>query len=175
MDRRRMPDDLRTVARYASVAEAAIARNSLDAAGIPAWVADELTLTADPLLGGALNYVKVQVRTDDLERAADVLAERAQGIEPELAEHDGDADLADDFPPETTAERLVRFAYRASLIGLVACPPLMHLYSLFLLLYVAAFHGELPPAETRHFYIALLVDVLVIGMAGYFMLAFMFP
>ena len=32
-----MSDDLRTVARYASVAEAAIARNSLDAAGIPAW------------------------------------------------------------------------------------------------------------------------------------------
>ena len=75
-----MPDDLRTVARYASVAEANIARNSLDAAGIPAWVADELTLTADPLFSGAVNYIKVQVRADDLERAPEALSEEAEPI-----------------------------------------------------------------------------------------------
>lgn len=166
-----MADDLRTVARYASVAEANIARNSLDAAGIPAWVADELTLTADPLFSGAVNYIKVQVRADDLERAAEVLAEEAEPIDPALAEQAGDSEEhdsgPDEFPPETPGERLVRFAYRAALIGLLACPPLCHLYSLGLLLYVAAFHGDLPPAANRQFYIALILDVLVIGLAAY--------
>jgi hypothetical protein len=170
-----MPDDLRTVARYASVTEAAIARNSLDAAGISAWVADELTLTADPLFSGAVNYVKVQVRESDLERAAQVLGEHAEPIDPQLAEQAGDPEEPDsgpdEFPSETSGERLVRFAYRAALIGLLACPPLCHLYSLGLLLYVAAFHGELPPAAHRHFYIALILDVLVVGLAAYFLLA----
>ena len=170
-----MSDDLRTVARYASVAEAAIARNSLDAAGIPAWVADELTLTADPLFSGAVNYVKVQVRESDLERAAEVLAEEADAIDPQLAEQAGQPEEPesgpDEYPPETQGERLVRFAYRAALIGLLACPPLCHLYSLGLLLYVGACHRDLPPAANRQFYFALVLDVLVVGLAGYFLLA----
>jgi len=166
-----MSDDLRTVARYASVTEAAIARNALDAAGIPAWVADELTLTADPLFSGAVNYIKVQVHADDLERAAGVLLEEAEQIDPELAEQAGDSEEhdagPDEFPSETPGERLVRFAYRAAFLGLLACPPMCHLYSLGLLLYVAAVHGDLPPAAGRQFYIALILDVLVIGLAGY--------
>jgi Putative prokaryotic signal transducing protein len=166
-----MPDDLRTVARYASVAEANIARNALDAAGIPAWVADELTLTADPLFSGAVNYIKVQVRADDLERAEQVLAEDAPAIDPDVAEEAGETEEPgagpDEFPPESSGERLVRFAYRAAFLGLLACPPMCHLYSLGLLLYVAAFHGDLPPAANRQFYIALMLDVLVIGLAGY--------
>jgi len=166
-----VPDDLRTIARYASVAEAAIARNSLDAAGIPAWVADELTLTADPLFSGAVNYVKVQVRESDLERAAAVLAEEAEPIDPELAERAGESEEPDfgpdEFPPETQGERLVRFAYRAALIGLLACPPLCHLYSLALLLYVAACHRDLPPAANRQYYVAFVLDLLVIGLAMY--------
>src|SRR5438874_7314735 len=163
-----MPDDLRTVARYASVVEAAIARNALDAAGIPAWVADELTLTADPFLGGAVNYIKVQVRASDLERAAAVLAEQPEPVAPELAEQAADASEPpedgggpDEFPPEMPGERLVRFAYRAALMGVLACPPILHLYSLALLLYVAAAHRDLPPTANRQFYAAFLLDLLV--------------
>jgi hypothetical protein len=170
-----MTDDLRTVARYASVAEANIARNALDAAGIPAWVADELALTADPLFSGAVNYIKVQVRQSDLERAAEVLEEKADPIDPQIAEQADEPEEPgsgpDEFPPETPGERSVRFAYRAALIGLLACPPLLHLYSLGLLLYVGAVYGDLPPAANRQFYIALLIDILVIGLAMYGFLA----
>jgi hypothetical protein len=67
----------------------------------------------------------------------------------------------------------VRFAYRAALLGLLACPPMCHLYSLGLLLYVAAVHGDLPPAANRQFYIALILDVLVIGLAGYAVIAYL--
>src|SRR5436309_15065010 len=87
-----MPDDLRTVARFASPAEAAIARNALDAAGIPAWVADELTLTTDPFLSGAVSFIKVQGKAADLERAEAVLDGQPDPVAPELAEQDGDAD-----------------------------------------------------------------------------------
>ena len=69
----------------------------------------------------------------------------------------------------------MRFAYRAALIGLLACPPLCHFYSLGLLLYVAAFHGDLPPAANRQFYIALFVDVVVIGLAGYLVMTMVIP
>src|SRR4051794_19353528 len=111
-----MSDELHTVARFASPAEAAIARNALEAAGIRAVVNDEYTLTTDPMLVGALNFIKVQVRESDLERAADVLA--AESVppavlteaalaagEPETADA-GEAD--DEIPWESEGERLVR-------------------------------------------------------------------
>jgi hypothetical protein len=106
-----------------------------------------------------------------------VLSEEAAPIDPELAEQAGDAEEPDsgpdEFPPETQGERLVRFAYRAALLGLLACPPLCHLYSLGLLLYVAVFHVDLPTTANRQFYMALIIDVLVIGLAGYAVLSYL--
>jgi hypothetical protein len=165
-----MPDDLHTVARYASIAEASIARNALDAAGIPAWIADELTLTADPLISGAVNYIKLQVRASDVEPAEAVLAEPALETD-----EFGKSDESDDFPPESEGERLVRFAYRAALMGLLACPPLLHIYSLVQLLYVAVAHHDLGPRATRQFYIALLLDLAIIAMAAMIALHLLFP
>jgi hypothetical protein len=154
-----MSDDLRTVARFATPTEAAVARNALEAAGIAATIADELTLTADPLFSGAVGYIKVQVRETDLERAAEVLADAGGSDELEPG------DEGDEFPPVSPGERLVEFAYRAALMGILACPPLLHLYSLGLLLWVGAVHGNLPPAANRKYWIALIVDLAVIGMA----------
>jgi Putative prokaryotic signal transducing protein len=167
-----MSDDLRTVARYARPAEAAIARNSLEAAGISAWIADELTLTADPFLSGAVNFIKVQVRAGDLERAVEVLAEVPGPVAPDAHEHDGDpdgpdaGDGPDEFPPETPGQRRVRFAYRAALMGVLVCPPLLHIYWLVQLLVVAATHPDLGPRANRQFYIAFLIDLAVIATAA---------
>jgi hypothetical protein len=125
----------------------------------------------DPLLSGAVNFIKVQVRAADLERAEAVLADRsvnaliasrASLALPDAEEPEAD-DGPDDYPPETEGERLVRFAHRAALMGFLACPPLLHVYSLFLLLRVAVFHGDLPPAANRRFYAAFLIDVAVIA------------
>jgi len=84
-----------------------------------------------------------------------VLAEQPEPIDPGVAEQAGESEEPesgpDEFPPETQGERLVRFAYRAALVGLLACPPLLHLYSLCLLLYVAAVYRDLPPPENRQF------------------------
>ena len=141
-----MFDDLRTVATFATPSDAAIARNALEAAGIRAAIADELTLTADPLFSGAVGYIKVQVREADLERAAQVLADPAAPDEIEPPEE------GDEFPPVSTGERLVEFAYRSALMGIIACPPILHVYSLALLLWVGAVHGDLPPAANRKYW-----------------------
>jgi hypothetical protein len=154
-----MSDDLRTVATFATPADAALARNALEGAGIRATVADELTLTTDPLLHGAVGYIKVQVRAADLARAAEVLADRGPAAHEEPSENGDDAD---EYPPESEGERLVRYAYRAAVMGILACPPTLHLYSLYLLLRVAIKHGELPPAANRRFYTAFLIDLAVL-------------
>src|SRR5436190_13403223 len=113
-----MSDALRTVATFARPADAAIARNALEAAGIRAAIADELTLTADPFLSGALNYIKVQVREADLEEAAAVLAERGMPIPVDAGdETDPGTDESDEFPPVTPGERLIEFSYRAAIFG----------------------------------------------------------
>jgi hypothetical protein len=160
-----MNDDLRTVATFATFAtpsDAAIARNTLEAAGIRAAIADELTLTADPFLSGAVGFIKIQVREADLERAAEVLAEHGapNDLEP--------GDESDEFPPVSPGERLVEFAYRAALMGIIACPPLLHLYSLGLLIWVAAVYHDLPHRANRRFWIALAIDIAVLTTTGLF-------
>jgi Putative prokaryotic signal transducing protein len=169
-----MSDELHTVARFANPIEAALARNALEAAGIRAVVNDEYTLTTDPMLVGALNFIKVQVSAADRERAADVLA--AESVPPDvlteaaLAEAEPEpADAGDDdeaIPAESEGERLVRYAFRAAVMGILACPPLLHIYSLVLLLRVALVHGDLPPAANRRFYVAFLLDLAVLATAG---------
>jgi hypothetical protein len=173
-----MSDELHTVARFANPIEAALARNALEAAGIRAVVNDEYTLTTDPMLVGALNFIKVQVSAADRERAADVLAAEsvppAELTEAALAEAEPEAadaiDGDDEIPVEPEGERLVRYAFRAAVMGLLACPPLLHIYSLVLLIRVAIFHNELPPAANRRFYAALLLDLAVLATAALLML-----
>jgi len=163
-----MADDLRTVATFATPTDAALARNALADAGIDAAIADELTLTADPFLAGALGFIKVQVRASDLERAAEVLGRRGMPL-PADFEGNGHAEpdeVHDDFPAVSAGERLVEFAYRAAVMGLLACPPVLHVYSLALLLWVGAVHHDLPPAANRKYWAALGIDVAVITIAA---------
>jgi hypothetical protein len=114
------------------------------------------------MLYGAVGFIKVQVRAADLARAAEVLADRGPAAHDEPSD-DGDDD---EEPPETEGERLVRYAYRAAVMGILACPPTLHLYSLYLLLRVAVRHGKLPPAANRRFYAAFLIDLAVLTVAA---------
>jgi len=64
-----MSDDLVTVATYGLPAQAAIARNALEAGGVESVVADAEIVAMDWLLAPAVGGVKVQVRASDAERA----------------------------------------------------------------------------------------------------------
>src|SRR5262245_16619066 len=64
-----------TVAVYNLPTQAQIARNSLEAAGIKAYVADAELVAMDLVLSSAVGGVKVQVSDADAQRAADVLTD----------------------------------------------------------------------------------------------------
>jgi hypothetical protein len=85
-------------------------------------------------------------------------------------------------PPETPdeevdeeAEATVGRAYRAALIGIILCPPLLNVYSVWLLMSVALTKGRLGPAATRTLYVAWAFNILVgltIAVIGIFAVRF---
>ena len=69
-----MTDKLVTVAVFVSPHEAGMAKGELEAYGIPAYVADEFAIGANPLLSNALGGIKVQVPARFVEEARKVLS-----------------------------------------------------------------------------------------------------
>lgn len=67
-----------------------------------------------------------------------------------------------------TAEEYANRAWRASVIGLLACPPLPHLYSAWLLINLWNAEGELSTAGLYKLRGALLIDCLVLGAYALF-------
>lgn len=68
--------------------------------------------------------------------------------------------------PESRNDRLASRAMRAAIWGLFVLPPLLHLYSVFLLLRLAFSSEELSRSAMRKVYIALVLDVLVCSLVG---------
>ena len=68
-------NELVTVATYQLPAQAAMARNALDAAGIRAVVTDAEVVAMDWLLAPAVGGIKVQVQAADAEQAAALIRE----------------------------------------------------------------------------------------------------
>ena len=68
-----MTEKLVTVAVFVSPHEAGMAKGELEAYGIPAFVADEFAIGANPLLSNALGGIKVQVPARFVAEARQVL------------------------------------------------------------------------------------------------------
>ena len=66
---------LTTIASFSFPHEAQIAKTSLDAAGIPAFIADEHTINMQWLYSNALGGVKLQVPLQVAEKAMELLAQ----------------------------------------------------------------------------------------------------
>jgi len=64
-----------TIASFSFPHEAQIAKTSLDAAGIPAFIADEHTINMQWLYSNALGGVKLQVPLQFAEKAKELLAQ----------------------------------------------------------------------------------------------------
>lgn len=89
------------VARFATLGEAASARSALAAAGIESRVADENTIAVDWLYSNALGGIKLLVRDESVDEAADILSVAAHEPTSEDADdhvmnagHDADQGLA---------------------------------------------------------------------------------
>jgi hypothetical protein len=104
---------LTTVATFDLAAKAEVAKNVLDDAGIPAVITDAEIVAMDWLISNAVGGIKVQVREEDAERAAEVLDERfgaeaglaAEGLdEDELARQALAAGVPEEVEPEPADE-----------------------------------------------------------------------
>lgn len=73
-----MPEDLKTLAAFATPIEADVVRNRLEASGVQAFLADEYTVGWLWHLGTGLRGVKVQVAESDLRRALKILEDFQQ-------------------------------------------------------------------------------------------------
>lgn len=66
--------ELVTIAQYSFAHEARIAKSTLEAADIPAYIRDENLVQANWMFSNALGGVKLQVAKDDVEAAMEILA-----------------------------------------------------------------------------------------------------
>jgi hypothetical protein len=84
-----MTESLITVAVFVSPYEAGMAKSELEAFGIPAFVADEFTIGANPLYSNALGGIKVQVPASCAQNARNILSAQApsDGLPEEKREH----------------------------------------------------------------------------------------
>jgi hypothetical protein len=175
-----MARDLVTFTTFSTAEEAYVFRNLLEAGGVPAFVAEDATVTWFWYFGTALGGVKVQVAEEDVELARQLLAEepastgdltaQTAGSSSDLSEEcAGEGDLLqaaagdDDFPPEKPGDVLANRAFRAALFGIVACPPLLLLYSLAVLLRLGLSEHEVSQSQRWKPMVAFVIDVLVLS------------
>ena len=67
-----------TIERFPFVPDAEAARDLLTDQGIPAFLSDEQTIQVNWLLGNAIGYIKLQVPSDQVEKARSVLREQQE-------------------------------------------------------------------------------------------------
>lgn len=148
-----------TLIRFATLGEARVAAGLLEAAGIEAFVPDEVTTNVAPHLSNALGGYRLQVPRDDVARARAALAQDdAEDDERALHRETRDADDPRPGPREAAALR----AWRAAIIGLIVFPPLLHLFSLTQLAVVLSSSEPLPAPARWRALAALVIDAVAI-------------
>jgi hypothetical protein len=178
------PHELVTVAMFGSVGEAEVARMTLEADGVKCYLADAETVNMMWFASNAVGGVKLQVAAEDAPRAQRLLAQHRPrdrgrnvddyGLEkPQRGSPDtGEADEADDEPVQAgvSADVLVSRAWRAAIIGLVLCPPVLHIWSLCLL--AQAVTQQAPVSEQ---YRGKMTGAAVIDVAALLLIGSLWP
>ncbi len=167
-----MEHKLTTIATFNTPAEAELTRIFLEEGGITAYLADAETVGMNWMFGVGVGGVKLQVAEADVRRATGILAGRKAraaagddyGLRPRVAWAAGrDDEEEEEDEPGSAADSDATRAWRAAVIGLLLLPPLLHIYSAFLLLQLPWAEGALSPAGKRKALAAAVVDALVLG------------
>ncbi len=152
-----MPDEgPLVVATFALPTEAEMARGLLESNGIQALLRDEGLVGVHPWLSNAVGGVKVVVPAEDAERAREILGDAGEGSAstgPELVD-----------PAErraSDADVLATRALNAAGIGLLVFPPLLHVWSAWLLLRLSSSSAPLGDSGRKRALGALTIDLLV--------------
>jgi hypothetical protein len=167
-----MADNLIPVATFRTVAEAALVRSMLEAEGIPALLDGEESAAMLGPLTGSREGVRLLVAEEHQERAAAILnapAEdgAARSDEPLLfRQGSGKRRDDDEESPTAVGDALARRAWQTAVLGLFVCPPLLSLYSGWLLLKLAWSTHELSDVGRRKVLPAVVLDALVFFLAA---------
>lgn len=115
-----------------------------------------------PTMGG----VSVCVADVDCERAIDLLrANHSQFVMTQIIEAEEDA-AEPAIINETVGDAMAWRAWQTALFGIIAFPPLLHLYSACLLLRLAWSNPPLSPHGQRWQVGAFIIDLLIFGVVG---------
>ena len=157
-----MREKLVTVGTFDMPTEAHLAKGLLEANGLEAFLADELTVGVAWHLSNAVGGIKLQVPETDVERATGILAARddssidaENGLadRPEVKESEAE-------PTSSTGDRTVDRALRAALLGLILFPFLpLQVYSLWLLGRLTFSSQKVSPHKRRRMALALLLNL----------------
>jgi len=145
------------VATFALPTEAEMARGLLESNGIEALLRDEGLVGVHPWLSNAIGGVKVVVLAEDAQRAREILGEDAGPASASTA-----LELVDPVELDSSAaDVLAARALNAAGIGLLVFPPVLHLWSAWLLLRVFNSSAPLSPSGCKRALLALTIDLLV--------------
>ena len=163
-----MSTDLVELARFSSSAEASVVRAALESEGIRAALDGEATATWFWHLGTAVG-VRLLVNRGDADRALEILASAAANKETQ--DDNVDDDAGDDDGESKLPADLLR-AWRASLIGMLLLPPLLNIYSTWLLFRAG---GVIDRCRNWRVYATCAVNVIVFSLVAWFVLLFVDP
>jgi hypothetical protein len=119
------------VGAFTGMDEAAVARGALEQADIETFLANEHMVTLVWTLSQATGGVRLSVASKDAERARKILGSAADANA--AIQDDAGRTAADEDEPIPAADELVERAWKSSLLGFLAFPPLFHLWALWLL------------------------------------------
>lgn len=161
-----MEDKLVTVGTYDMPTEAHLAKGLLEANGLTAFLADELTVGVAWHLSNAIGGIKLQVAESDVERATGILAAREDAsIEAEVGLADlPEAEECESEPPSSEADKTVDRAVRAALLGLLLLP--LQLYSLWLLGRLTFSNQKVSPNKRRRIRLAVVLNLPMLVVLG---------
>ena len=125
-------DALVVVGTFTGMDEAAVARGALEYVGIETFLANEHLVSLAWTLSQATGGVRLSVASKDVERARKILGSAADA-NAAIQDDAGGRIAADEDEPIPAADELVERAWKSSLLGFLAFPPLFHLWALWLL------------------------------------------
>ena len=122
-------DDVVVVATFTGMDEAAVARGALEHEGIQTFLANEHLVAIAWQLSQATGGIRLSVAAKDAERARKILASGADRLA--IVPQDDAIGEGDALP--SAGDALIERAWKSSLVGFLAVPPVFHLWALWLL------------------------------------------
>ncbi|BDA66657.1 hypothetical protein CAL7716_008230 [Calothrix sp. PCC 7716] len=165
-----MNNNLITIATFGNSVEASLAKQLLEAEGIPAFLMDDDTASMAWHLTIALGWIKLKVLQSDADNAIDILT-AVEFINP-----DTEAPSTDENTPQaetsrrrsstkTKSDKILDDAFNAAIIGLFIFPLcIMQLYSLWLLVFLLFTGWKISANRQLKAAITLLLNLLMIAV-----------